>query len=638
MTRTHATKLRGCSPRAIAAVALVATLAALVLAAAADAKSYSLPQADVQVVVAPDGSLRVEEDITFAFSGAFTGAYRDIPIREGEAIDGVVVSEDGRPYRPGASAELGSSGAPGTFGTTQVGDALRVVWHYSAVDAVRTFTITYRFRHLAVAYDDVVDVNFKVWGDHWPVPLGRLTATLVLPGDASGPQFRGWGHPVWVRGDVQLAGDRVLLRALDVPAEQFVELRALFPRQLLESTANAKTARGAGFARILEEEREDARTYDRDRERIDEALGRLGRTALTLGLLATGPTILVLFGVWGLYGRERRSGYDREYEQEPPSELEPALVPSLLRQATNPGSHEFTATLFDLVRRGHFGAKPVTTARPIWAGLRTEDVADLEISAGTPVPLTPWEDAVADVVNAVIDGGSRPLSQFRDEIEDERTSQAKRFERFKERIGDAIRERRWFVNDGLKLIVPAAVALGAFGAIALWRAIDGFRPVAPRWSDVVLIALGICALVNAFFLFLSLTAVRLWRRRAPAAQHEAERWEAFRRYLADFPRLDIAPPASLELWERYLVYGIALGIAERVLQGAQLHMPEELHADSSIYWISPNGDLGSGASALGISDLSSGFGSALAPPSSGSGGGGGPPFSWPPIWTRRVAM
>ena len=87
---------------------------------------------------------------------------------------------------------------------------------------------------------------------------------------------------------------------------------------------------------------------------------------------------------------------------------------------------------------------------------------------------------------------------------------------------------------------------------------------------------------------------RLWRRRTPAAQAEAERWEAFRRYLTDFPRLDIAPAATLELWERFLVYGIAFGIAERVLQGAQLHMPEALAQASTLYWIGPHGDLGVG--------------------------------------------
>ena len=51
-------------------------------------------------------------------------------------------------------------------------------------------------------------------------------------------------------------------------------------------------------------------------------------------------------------------------------------------------------------------------------------------------------------------------------------------------------------------------------------------------------------------------------------------------------------------------------------------MPAALHDQSSIYWISPTGDLGSGPTSLAISDLSAGFGSALAPPSSGSGGFG----------------
>ena len=79
----------------------------------------------------------------------------------------------------------------------------------------------------------------------------------------------------------------------------------------------------------------------------------------------------------------------------------------------------------------------------------------------------------------------------------------------------------------------------------------------------------------------------------------------------DFPRLDEAPPATLALWERFLVYGIAFGIADRVLQGAQIHMPEALHEASTIYWISPGGDLGSGPSSISIGDLASGFGSAL---------------------------
>ena len=54
---------------------------------AAQEKSYSLPQAVVHVEIAPDGSLLVREDITFSFAGSFSGAYRDIPVRDGESVD-----------------------------------------------------------------------------------------------------------------------------------------------------------------------------------------------------------------------------------------------------------------------------------------------------------------------------------------------------------------------------------------------------------------------------------------------------------------------------------------------------------------------------------------------------------------------
>ena len=129
--------------------------------------------------------------------------------------------------------------------------------------------------------------------------------------------------------------------------------------------------------------------------------------------------------------------------------------------------------------------------------------------------------------------------------------------------------------------VPLLLSL----VVLLWTAISGWRAGTPRWGDVVLAAIGGCAILNAALMVFAFTRVRMWRRRSKNGQLEAERCEAFRRYLTDFPRLQEAPPATLELWERFLVYGIAFGIAERVLQGAQLHMPEELHNASSIYWI-----------------------------------------------------
>ena len=526
--------------RARKALALAAVAAAaLTLTGVAQAQSYELVSSDVQATVRPDGSVAVDEAITVAFSGSFTYGYREIPLRSGERIDEIGVSENGRPFQPGAPTDLEPGGPAGTFGVADLGKRIRVVWRFQSDGfQQRTFTIHYRFTGLAVGYDDVVDVNLKVWGDEWKQRLGRLTATMTGPGDV----VRAWGHPVWVRGDVTLNGHSALLRALDIDAGQFVELRALYPRQSFTSTAGMKVQQGNGLGTITAEELDDARAYERDKERIDSAIAHPWRTALILLAVGVLPALAISTFVFWRFGREVETGYDREYEQEPPTDTAPALVPTLLRQGGEAGSFEFTATLFDLVRRGHYSAQQVTTERSLWGGLRHESVADLELSRGTPVELTPWEKSVTSVVDGVLGGGSRRLSDFRGEIEDDRTSMAPRFEGFKAAVEGEAANRSWFRSIGLVPLILGIVVFAAIGALLAFIAIDGWRTVYPRWSDVVLLALGVAAFVNAAVLLGATTRRKLWRRRSGPAALEAERWDAFRRYLQDFPRLQEAPP------------------------------------------------------------------------------------------------
>jgi len=599
-------------------------LVALALAAPAQAKYFTLPNAAVHVRIEPDGSLAVREDITFAFFGPFSGAYRDIPLRKGESIDRIRVFEDGHAYTPGASAKLGSSGAPATFGTDVSSKRARIVWHYSAIDETRTFEVRYRFRGLAVAYDDVVDVNLKVWGSEWKQSLAHLTASMALPRRNAAPHtFLVFGAPEYVHGRTHRATGVALLDALDIPAHQFVEERAVFPREFLRSTVGAKVVNGLGGAKVIGEVRADAANLARDRRRIRDAEHHLPRTILILLALATLPAALVAAVAFLLFGREPRvKGYDREYEQDPPSDLEPALVAALLGQSSSVGSLEFTATLFDLIRRGRYKSSPVTTERKKWGGIQTQQVADLEVSMGDEgVKLAKFEQPVAAVIDSVVKDGAKPLSQFRDEISAHRTSNSERFTKFKEKAKEDISARGWFDYRAFVIALVAAIVLGLAGALLLYLGLHGYRQVAPRWADVVQIAIGVCLVTNAAALVLFLFSSRATTRRKPAIAAEAARWEAFRRYLTDFPRLQDAPPATLVLWERLLVYGIALGIAERVLQGAQLHMPKELADTSSVYWVNNYGDLDSGPTSMSIGDLSSGFGSALSPPSTRRSGG-----------------
>jgi len=449
---------------------------------------------------------------------------------------------------------------------------VRIVWHYQASSELRTFQLHYRLSGVAVAYDDVVDVDLQVWGSEWKESLGRLTATM----SAAGKIVRAWGHPVYVRGDVQLAGHKALLRALDVPAGQFVEFRAVIPRSAFASASGMRTQVGDGLPKIVANETADAATFEKDKDRIDHAKRHPWRYVLMLLAMGTLPGFLVVASVFWFYGRERPTGYDREYEQEPPTDTEPALVPTLLRQGGQAGSFEFTATLFDLIRRGVYTSTPVTTERATWGGLRTETVSDLELAAGSrDAPLSPWETAVADVVDGVIETGPERLSRFRERIEADRETMSTHFTSFKANVGTEVGNRQWFLSLGAIPLALALLAFLAIGAMLVFTAANGWRSVYPRWSDVVLLGLGIASSLNGAIVLAALTQRKLWRRRSRDGEVEAERWEAFRRYLTDFPRLQEAPPATLALWERLLVYGIAFGIADRVLaMCAEVAAPE----------------------------------------------------------------
>ena len=80
---------------------------------------------------------------------------------------------------PAGCAVLQCEDDPSTFGLAVTDGMARIVWHYHAFSEVRTFTIRYTLVGLATAYDDVVDVNLKVWGDQWDQGLGRLRATTI---------------------------------------------------------------------------------------------------------------------------------------------------------------------------------------------------------------------------------------------------------------------------------------------------------------------------------------------------------------------------------------------------------------------------------------------------------------------------
>ncbi len=101
-------------------------------------------------------------------------------------------------------------------------------------------------------------------------------------------------------------------------------------------------------------------------------------------------------------------------------------------------------------------------------------------------------------------------------------------------------------------------------------------------------------------------------------------WQAFANWTEDFPRLADDPPATLELWKRILVYGVAFGTAERMIESGRIPAPvTEAASTDGYHWSSYAFTGALAGNSFDGSSFSSSFSSQVAPESSSSGGGGG---------------
>ena len=69
--------------------------------------------------------------------------------------------------------------------------------------------------------------------------------------------------------------------------------------------------------------------------------------------------------------------------------------------------------------------------------------------------------------------------------------------------------------------------------------------------------------------------------RAASTGERSAKWESFERWTDDFPRLDDDPPATLELWKRILIYGVAFGTADRMIKSGRIPEPVLQSSDGS---------------------------------------------------------
>lgn len=99
-------------------------------------------------------------------------------------------------------------------------------------------------------------------------------------------------------------------------------------------------------------------------------------------------------------------------------------------------------------------------------------------------------------------------------------------------------------------------------------------------SGILVLAIIILLASSVISLILPQKIAGQW---TPYGLEYYERWRSFKRYVKDFSLIKDYPPESVRVWNKYLIYGTALGAAKGVRKAMELSLPDDKRGKDSSY-------------------------------------------------------
>ena len=574
---------------------LISTISAV---SADDDRSYTIDHAFIDLDVKSNGLLHVDERFDYSFDGKFNGVYRDIPLKSGESIENIQVFADG------AYPVLKESDDNGY-------KHLKIYLYSDAAhtkgikDCDVNVYISYDMKNVVTLFNDVGGLQYKLWGEEWDVGVGEIFATVKMPGKTGNEYYL---NPQEYNYTSNLKGDRIEAETTSIPKGEFYELLVLMPLDDFDDATYAKHVNQNGKDMIM-------------KNLEDSVNGRnfWNTTYIVLALLSILSPIGAIF-TYLKYGREPKVNYNGIYERDLPTGDPPEVINALIENKHDigtPNMKGFEATIMNLIDR-----------KVIHLNTQTDNDTELKeliltFNHDKVNELSASEKIVFKTLTHFADGNTLNLSGLNGQLSSE--TNARLFmdyiENWENTVKNSVRTNELFNNRGSKIISIIGTLGIVFGAII---ALLGF---------ITNLGNGIYSLVAGILLIIFSVIIKRLDEDIFGQWSEEGRvfylkWNNFKKFLKDNSLIEEHPPESIVVWKKYLIYGTALGVADKVYKSMKLQVPNYMDYDDDLFYYHYYGGYGIMYSAFHTSETtlnpsdSSDFGSI----GGGSGGGGGGAF------------
>lgn len=499
--------------------------------------AYEIERLDIVANIERDGSLEVEERVIYDI-GEINGILYNIDaLGYGKFTDLQIFYEDDGEFK---QARNNTAPSEGNF-TVSVDDGLYKIKLYAPSQNERKeFIFRYNLTRGVTVYRDIAQLNRKMVGKDWQNSIGNISVTVNLPENVKKDDIYAFGHGP-LTGNIEiLDGKSVRYTLNDYRPGEFLEVNLLFPKNILTSFNPLLMKNKSALKEILDMEGKLAKEANDARKRAIIGF-YLGRVVLVLAVAWW--LFLVVFIYLKNSKRYKVENEYGEYFRELPDDYSPSIAGTLVSRNLYPSGRELFAMLLDLVRKGHLKLEE---------GEKTTTL----ILQESGKPLSEEEKFILNwYIRELGDGEKIILESVEASIKGR--GGAKEFNRNYERWRTIVYSDMLEKNLKMDKRDKFSTSLGIFTGIAYF--IGGGMLVVYFQSElfILMILLGFILLPYTFS-----------RKRASLEKEKAiSRWEAFKKFLVDYSNLEEAKLASIELWEHYFVYAVALGVAEKVAKG-----------------------------------------------------------------------
>ena len=498
--------------------------------------------------------------------------------------------------------------------------------------ATKEYQISYTVEDAITKYSDYAELYWQFVGSDFEINADKITGTITLPSQAqTKDDIKVWGHTEDLNGEIYVTAlDKISFELDGFNSGRYVEIRTLFPTSMIVSTSRIHDVDILND--VIEEETVWANEANSRRARRDATNFLVTLVVVIACILLSVFSILRAikqanrFKGKSKYKPTQKIEYYRDLPRKNATPAQSLYVYFETKNgiADNDIGKVVSATLLNLNLKKYieFQVEKDKNKEKITIKILSTDTKNLSAD----------EKVIFEFLQkACKDSNEITVKEFEKYIRRSSTTdilalktyingQTKK-ELINQQIYDAEQEKV-YKNQSAQTTIYVIIIFIAIFAIAFTTEFLNM------FGYVAILGLIVCQVIAIIINSKTLNKINVYTQKGI---DEKEMWKGLKKYMEDFSMLDKREVPEIAIWEHFLVFATAFGIADKVLKQLKVVYPNienDLNVNTYTYmYLMMNTNFSSSFSNAISTSMSSAYTSASGGGGGFSGGGGG--GRWP---------